>query len=284
LHEIDLYGDGDQTAVLPHNEVEAIFPLGVETFKRIKILTGQVLRDVEKYPHDKATIQLGDLKSRILLGATDQSVASRTFTASLRQTGLNRRYATNLIVLWDRESGQPYCVMDGNPICDFRTASTAAVGVGCLGSSTENTVSILGAGPVARAAAFALAALQHPPHEIRMTARRKSGFGSVRERLNILFKGFEPTIFDRTKLVACETVEESLHDSTVIVDAISMPSTGSVIDDRSFHASTFHRVTYVDVRKQALSNSLIPKFSSYTFDNWDIGYRPSSPASEALRE
>jgi hypothetical protein len=74
LHDIDLYGDGDQTAVLPHNEVETIFPLGVKTFKRIKTLTGQVLRDVKKYPHNKATIQLGDLRAAHFLGQLTEAL------------------------------------------------------------------------------------------------------------------------------------------------------------------------------------------------------------------
>lgn len=284
MHEIDLHGDGRLTAVLSHEEVRTIFPLTVQAFERINSLTKQVLKDVDKYPHDKATIELGKLRSRTLLGATQRSVASRTFTASLRNIELNRRYATNLVILWDRESGHPYCIMDGDPIYDFRTASTAAVGVECLDCSKGSVVCILGAGPVARATAFAMGSLPHPPDEIRMTARRKGSFKTITDRFNTLFKSFDPTLFDKTRLIACETLHESLDGSTIIVDAISLSGKGPLLDERSLSPEMMKEITYVDVGKQALANSLIPKFSSYVFDNLDIGYRLSSPASQALRE
>lgn len=284
MHEIDLYGDGRLTTVLSHQDVKAIFPLTIETFKRINTLTRHVLRDAAKYPHDKATIELGSLKSRALLGATDRSVVSRTFTASLGNLQLNRRYAANVVILWDKETGHPYCIMDGNPIYDFRTASTAAVGVECLDSSRDSVACILGAGPVGRAVVLAFGALPDPPREIRITARRKGGFGTIRERLNVLFESFDPALMNKMGLVACETLQESIHDSDVIVDAISLRGPSPLIDEQLLPSEMMKRITYVDVGKQALASSLVENFASYVFDNLEIGYRLSSPASEALRE
>lgn len=284
MREVDLYGEGCLTVVLSHQDVKAIFPHTVEMFERINRLTERTLRSAEKYPHDKATIDLAELRSRTLLGATEKTVASRTFISrrltSLRST---RRYATNVAVLWNRESGYPYCIMDGNPLYDFRTASTVAVGVHCLGSSNDDVVCILGAGPVATATAFALGALRHPPREIRMTARRKMGFKTVKERLSALFRRFEPALLRRTNLVACETVQESLVGSTIIVDVFSR-TTGPFIDEALLPLEIVDKITYVDVGKEALSGSLVSTFSAYIFDNLKLGYALNSPASEALRQ
>jgi ornithine cyclodeaminase/alanine dehydrogenase-like protein (mu-crystallin family) len=284
MNEIDLYGDGCLTAVVSHQEVEATFPSTVDTFKRINSLTKKVLCDAGEYPHDKATVELGPLRSRTLLGATERSVVSRIFTANSRNLKLDRRYATNIVILWNRETGHPYCIMDGNPIYDFRTASTAAVGVECLGVSEDSVVCVLGAGPVGKAAVLALGALQDPPYEIRMTAKRKMGFKTLKERLNTFFETFDPAITNKTKLVACETLQESILGSTVIIDAISLRTESPLINERLFRPGSMDRTTYVDVGKQALSGSLVPKFSAYVFDNLDIGYRLDSPASKALRE
>lgn len=284
MYKIDLYGDGHFTSVLSHREIGVIFPPTVETFKRVNFLTVHVLKDAGRYPHDKATIELGSLKGRTLLGATDRSVVSRIFTASLGNLKLNRRYATNVVILWERETGHPYCIMDGNPIYDLRTASTAAIGVECLGSSRQSVACILGAGPVGRATILALGALRNPPQEIRLTARRKSGFRTVKERLSTFFRSLDPALLERTKLVACETLREAIHDSTVIVDAISLRTASPLIDERVIPFEAMSRMTYVDVGKQALSDSIVARFSSYVFDNLDIGYRLDSPASRALRE
>jgi len=284
MREIDLYGEGCPTVVLSHQDVKAIFPHTIGMFQRINRLTERALRRAEKYPHDKATIDLAKLRSRTVLGATEKTVTSRTFTSRrLTNSDSRRRYATNLAVLWSRESGYPYCIMDGNPLYDFRTASTVAVGVHCLGSSNDDVVCIFGAGPVATAAVFALGALKHPPREIRMTAKRKMGFKTIEERLNALFRTFDPALLRRTSLVACKTIRESLVGSTVIVDAISR-TTGPFIDEALLPPEVVDRITYVDVGKEALSNSLVPRFSAYIFDNLKLGYRLNSPASEALRQ
>jgi len=284
MYEIDLFGDGRLTAILSYEEVRAIFPPTVEICRRTNTLTRNVLTEGGKYPHDKATIELGPLRSRALLGATDRSVAFRTFTASLKNLELNRRYATNVVILWDTERGHPYCIMDGNPIYDLRTASTVAVGVECIDASRDAVACILGAGPVAKATALALGALQRPPMEIRMTARRKRGFKSVKERLNAFFESLDPALRDRTRLVACETLDETIRNSDTIIDAISLRGPLPLIDRKTLPYEAMKRITYVDVGKQALADSLVSEFSSYIFDNLNIGYRLSSPASEALRE
>jgi len=284
MYEIDLYGDGRPTAILSYEEVRVIFPPTVEICKRANTLTRNVLTEGGKHPHDKATIELGLLRSRALLGATDRSVASRTFTATLKNLELNRRYATNVVILWDKELGHPYCIMDGNPIYDLRTASTVAVGVECIDASRDAVACILGAGPVAKATALALGALRGPPVEIRMTARRKRGFRSVKERLNAFFESLDPALRNRTRLVACETLDETIRSSDTIVDAISLRGPLPLIDKKVLPYEMMQKITYVDVGKQALAGSLVSEFSSYIFDNLNIGYRLSSPASEALRE
>lgn len=284
MFEIDLYGDGHPTRVLSHEDVKAIFPPTIETFKRINVLTRRVLQDAARYPHDKATIELGPLRSRTLLGATDTSVASRAFTATMRNLERNERYAANVVILWDSETGHPYCIMDGNPVYDYRTASTVAVGVECFGAARDKVACILGAGPVGRAVALALGALPDPPSEIRMTARRRKGYRTVRDRLSALFESLDPALKCRTRLVACETLKESIHDSDIIIDAISLRGASPLIDERTLPPEMMRSVTYVDVGKQALATSVVEGFSSYIFDNLEIGYRLSSPASEALRD
>jgi ornithine cyclodeaminase/alanine dehydrogenase-like protein (mu-crystallin family) len=284
MHKVDLYGEGFPIRLLSHQEVKPLFRHTVGMFERINRLTERALKSAEKYPHDKATIDLGKLRSRTLLGATERTVVSRTFTSRRFTSPLSRsRYSTNVAVLWDRESGYPYCIMDGNPLYDFRTGSTVAVGVHCLGSSNDDVVSMLGAGPVAKAAVFALGALRHPPREIRMTAKRKMGFKTVKERLNTLFRGFDPVLFRRTSLVACETIQEALVGSTIIVDVISRAAE-RVVDEALLPPQVVENITYVDVGKEALSSSLVPRFSAYIFDNLELGYRLNSPASEALRQ
>jgi len=284
MYEIDLYGDGRLTTIFSYDEVRAIFPPSLEICRRTNELTRTVLTEAGEYPHDKATIELGPLRSRALLGATDRSVASRTFTATLRNLELNMRYATNIVILWDRELGHPYCIMDGNPIYDLRTASTVAVGVECVDASAGRVVCVLGAGPVAKATALALGALRNPPAEIRMTARRKGGFRSVEERLKVFFESLDPALRKNTRLVACDTLEDSIHGSDVIVDAVSLRGPSPLVDKKALPSEVLRKITYVDVGKQALADSLVPEFSSYIFDNLDIGYRLSSPASRALRE
>lgn len=284
MREVDLYGEGSLTVVLSHQDVKAIFPRTIGMFQRINRLTERALKSAERYPHDKATIDLARLRSRTVLGATEKTVASRTFI-SRRSTSPHptRRYSTNLAVLWNRESGYPYCIMNGNPLYDFRTASTVAVGVHCLGSSKDDVVCILGAGPVATATVSALGALKHPPREIRMAAKRRMGFKTVKERLHALFRRLDPTLLRRTNLVACETIQESLVRSSVIVDLISR-TTGPFIDERLVPPEIVDRITYVDVGKEALSSSLVSRFSAYIFDNLKLGYTLNSPASEALRQ
>lgn len=284
MYEIDLYGDGRLTTIFSYEEVRAIFPSTVEICRRTNTLTRNVLTDAGKYPHDKATIELGPLRSRALLGATDRSVASRTFTATLRNLELNRRYATNVVILWDKELGHPYCIMDGNPIYDLRTASTVAVGVESIDASRDTVACILGAGPVAKATALALGALQHPPREIRMTARRKRSFKSVKERLNAFFESLDPVLRNKTSLVACDTLDDAFRNSDTIIDAISLRGPTTLIDKKTLPSEIMKRITYVDVGKQALADSLVSEFSSYIFDSLDIGYRLNSPASKALRE
>jgi hypothetical protein len=44
------------------------------------------------------------------------------------------------------------------------------------------------------------------------------------------------------------------------------------------------RITYVDVGKQALADTVVARFSSYVFGDLDLAYRLDSPASRALRE
>jgi ornithine cyclodeaminase/alanine dehydrogenase-like protein (mu-crystallin family) len=284
MHKVDLYGEGFLTVVLSHQEVTALFRHTVGMFQRINRLTERALKSAEKYPHDKATIDLGKLRSRTLLGATERTVVSRTFSSRrLTNPDSRRRYSTNVAVLWNRESGYPYCIMDGNPLYDFRTASTVAVGVHCLGISNDDVLCMLGAGPVATASVFALGALEHPPREIRMTAKRKMGFKTVKERLNALFRRFDPALLRRTSLVACETIKQTLAGSTVIVDVISRTA-GPVIDEALLPPEIVDRITYVDVGKEALSSSLVPRFSAYIFDNLKLGYKLNSPASEALRQ
>jgi len=284
MYEIDLYGDGRPTAILSYEEVRVIFPPTVEICKRANTLTRNVLTEGGKHPHDKATIELGLLRSRALLGATDRSVASRTFTATLRNLEQNRRYATNVVILWDMDQGHPYCIMDGNPIYDLRTASTVAVGVECIDASRDAVACILGAGPVAKATVLALGALQRPPAEIRMTARRRGVFRSVKERLNAFFEDLDPALRNRTRLVACETLDETIRGSDIIIDAVSLRGPLPLVDRKLLPYDIMQNITYVDVGKQALADSLVSEFFSYIFDNLDIGYRLSSPASEALRE
>lgn len=172
--------------------------------------------------------------------------------------------------------------MNGNPLYDFRTASTVAVGLRCLGSSNDDVACILGAGPVATATISALGALKHPPREIRMTAKRKMGFKNVKERLNTLFRRLDPALFHRTSLIACETIQESLAKATIIIDVISR-ATNSIINETMLPQNLLDKATYVDVGKEALSSSLVSRFSAYIFDNLELGYRLNSPAGEALR-
>jgi ornithine cyclodeaminase/alanine dehydrogenase-like protein (mu-crystallin family) len=283
MHEIDLYGEGNFTTVFSHRETESVFPLTVERFKTVNSLTRDALKNSAKYPHDKATIQLGYLRGRTLLGATDRSVASRIFTSNPKRTKLSERFATNVVILWDRETRHPYCIMNGNHIYEFRTASTVAIGTESLGNSTDDVVCILGAGPVGRATILALGALPHPPQEIRLTAKRRNVFKTVKERLNALLSSLDPVLLSRTRLVACETVQEAVHGSTVVVDAISNASS-PFIDERMIPFEAINQITYVDVGKQALADTIIARFASYVFDDLNLGYKLDSPASKALRE
>jgi ornithine cyclodeaminase/alanine dehydrogenase-like protein (mu-crystallin family) len=284
MYEVDLCGNGRLTAILSQKEVEAIFPLTVETCRRTNVLAKGTLKNIRKYPHDKATIETSSLGSRALLGAADKCIASRTFTVTRMNLEPGRRYATNIVILWDKDDGHPYCIMDGNPVYDLRTASTVAVGVECINPDGGMVACILGAGPVARASALALGALEHQPAEIKMTARRRGGFRSIKERLNAVFGSLDPVLRNRTRLVACETLHEAIEGSGVIIDAISLRGEAPFINRRVLPPEWMRVVTYVDVGKQALDDCLVSEFSSYIFDDLDIGYRLDSPASKALRE
>lgn len=276
------------TARLVHaQDIEAVLPVSLASLRVSNAVSRRVLANPQDYaPFDKIGLDfrgsrfraMAPTKVRAMIGAGDRYVGVKVLAANEMLPGPR---AHSILFLLDRKGRVAYMAFDAERVTDLRTASSAAVGVEAL-THGPYVAALLGMGPVGMATAFALAALDSRPAEIRLTAKTPGEYGSVTERLQAGIAAHMGEIAALgIRLTPCEDIAQACQGAGVIVDCTSAPKHRALIGATQIGARG--ELLLVDVGKYAVDPGAVAAFDSLVFDSLKL-MSLSSPASDHCRK
>ena len=265
--------------LLTDNDIEQAMGDKIEFLKELISVTKMILSDLRPYAFDKISLyaKTSDpaypTKIRAMAGCYGRYSVVRSFSANEKNRQMGRRRSNNFCVIYDNETTDIVAIAEGNLISDYRTASIAAVGLDAV-MEEDYTVAVLGAtGSVGSAVLQSLSALDKKPRKVVISARGRSGFSSIKERLEDYIRRIKVDL----NVEPSESIEGCVKGADAVIDLISMPKPIPLVKEGMLP----ERVTYIDVGKNALDHEFAMKFDTYVFDSVELRKLPS-PATFAL--
>jgi ornithine cyclodeaminase len=152
-----------------------------------------------------------DWKFNSLVCIGDKYAINKWLGANAENLGKKLPRSSGMIVLNDRETGLPLCIMNGTLISAVRTGASAAVAVKHLSKKGSKVAAIIGTGPIGKECAMALSVLGFEKFKIT----------SLDPSLKEIAEDWNSETGIQT--IAAGSVQDACIDADVVISATTAP-------------------------------------------------------------
>ncbi len=160
----------------------------------------------------KISLEVGfKWKFNSLVSIGEKYVLNKWLGANVENINLGLPRSTSLVVLNDKKTGLPLCIMNGTLISAVRTGGAAAVAVKYLARKDDKVAAVIGTGPIGEECVKALSAL----------GLEKINITSLDPRLKEIAEELDQKV--SSKVVAVDSIQEACKDAPIVVSATTTP-------------------------------------------------------------
>ncbi|MBL7052107.1 MAG: ornithine cyclodeaminase family protein [Nanoarchaeota archaeon] len=167
---------------------------------------------IENSLSSKISLEVGfKWKFNSLVSIGDKYVLNKWLGANVENINVGLPRSTSLVVLNDKKTGFPLCIMDGTFISAVRTGGAAAVAVKYLARKEDKVAAVIGTGPIGEECVKALSVL----------GLEKINITSLDPKLKEIAEELDKKV--SSKVVAVSSIEEACKDAPIVVSATTTP-------------------------------------------------------------